>query len=78
MPEFCAGHGEIQRRITSVENKQGGRPCGGHEARLKGIEKSDDDQWAAINSLRRMVYMGAGAAGVLAFLGSIIGSVLKR
>ncbi|TRZ44514.1 hypothetical protein D4S03_11965 [bacterium] len=81
---FCPVHETVQRDIETIKSKQDGRPCQGHDERIKSLGKSEErmsrdnnDQWDAINSLRKMVYMGAGAAGVLAFLGSIIGGYLK-
>jgi len=81
---FCPLHETVQRDIERIKSKQGERPCQGHDERIKSMEKSEErmtrdnnDQWDAINNLRKMVYMGAGAAGVLAFLGSIIGGYLK-
>ncbi len=59
-------------------------PCQSHEERIKSLKeaeermfKGNNEQWVAINGLRKMVYMGAGATGVLAFLGSILGTYMR-
>ncbi len=82
--EFCPLHEMIQKDITDIKGRQEGRPCQTHTAEITALGKSekrleDDnrDQWTAINRLRAMVYMGAGATGILAFLGSILGTYLK-
>ncbi len=63
--------------LRKIKDKQDKRPCSEHTVKIEGLLKSDDEQWVAINKLRAMVYMGAGATGVLAFLGSILGTYLK-
>ncbi len=74
----------LQQDIRDVKRKQEGRPCQTHTAEISNLAKTDIDfknenkeQWIAINRLRIMVYMGAGATGVLAFLGSIVGAYIK-
>lgn len=82
---FCPVHGEVQATIKEIRARQEARKCLTNEsdiAHLRSdmdkIEKENEKQWTHINSLRRMVYMGAGATGVLAFLGSIFGTWLRR
>lgn len=75
---LCPVHGQVQQDLDNIQEVQRTRPCTGHEERLKTAETTNKEQWEAINSLRKMVYMGAGATAVLAFLGSILGAFLKR
>jgi hypothetical protein len=81
----CPLHPVIAEDLRTIKMNQDKRPCQDHTARLNHLEKEDmkihetnNEQWTAINRLRVMVYMGAGATGVLAFLGSILGTFLKR
>ncbi len=82
---FCPVHAEVQADLTRIKSKQDTRPCQDHGARIASAEKANSSQWEAIDNLRgsvdslkKIVYMGAGATAVLAFLGSIIGAILKR
>jgi len=75
---FCLSHEDIKRKIEKVEDRQATRQCDFHTEKLKSLERSVEAQWKAINSLRTLVYMGAGAAGVLAFVGSILGALVRR
>jgi len=75
---FCPSHAEIQADLTRVKQKQDARPCQDHGARMIAVERENKSQWEAINGLKKIVYMGAGATAVLAFLGSIIGAILKK
>ncbi len=82
--EYCPVHKIFERDITDIKERQEKRPCQTHTAEISSLVKADTDfknenkeQWIAINRLRIMVYMGAGATGVLAFLGSILGTYLK-
>jgi len=75
----------MQEDIGEIKTKQDGRRCVLHESDIfhlredMGEVKLDNrEQWTAINKLRWVVAMGAGGAGVLAFLGSIIGAWLKK
>lgn len=74
---FCIGHQEVKKDIEKIEEKQNLRPCGVHESRLNFLEEAIKDQWSQINKLKIPIYMGAGAAGGLSLLGSIIGSWIK-
>jgi hypothetical protein len=75
---YCPVHTEVQEKIAKIEAKQDSRPCQGHTVKIENLEKSDTKQWLDIDRLKRLVYIGAGATAVLAFLGSIIGGLLKR
>lgn len=82
--ELCSVHEILQQDIRDIKKKQEGRPCQTHTEKVLGLERADSriendnkDQWVAINKLRIMVYMGAGATGILAFLGSVLGTYLK-
>jgi hypothetical protein len=77
---FCPVHREITQDLRDIKEKQASRSCSGHEERLRALERSDErlerdnnDQWTAINQLRRLVW---GWAGIAAFLGSAAGSLL--
>ena len=81
---YCPVHLEVQGKIAEIQRVQKERPCQENTEKLRNLEKMDtrlekdsDAQWVDINKLKRMVYMGAGATAVLAFLGSIIGGLLK-
>jgi hypothetical protein len=76
-PITCPLHTDLTKKVDRMEIKQDERPCQGHEERIKNAEKVNDLQWTEINLLKKLVYMGAGAAAVLSFLGSIIGSWIK-
>jgi hypothetical protein len=82
---FCPGHPEVAKDLREIKQKQMDRPCGENTARITALERADTrmeednkDQWSAINNLRRLVYMGAGATAILAFLGSVLGAFLKK
>ena len=82
---FCPVHKDVQAEIIKIKEKQDARRCQSHEAQLNNLVDSLDEtkgvnkeQWAEINKLKVMVYTGAGGAGVLAFLGSIIGAWLTK
>ena len=82
---FCPLHGELQSTIKKIEGRQEARKCLTNEsdiehlkATIVEIKLTDDKQWTSIDNLRRLVYMGAGATAVLAFLGSVLGALLKR
>ena len=62
----CPVHSGIQATISHLQED------------IVEIKGDSRDQWSAINKLRWVVAMGAGGAGVLAFLGSIIGAWLKK
>ena len=81
----CPLHPVHEAKLNRIEAKQDNRPCIAHDAQLLALKEDTQDikeinklQQTAIDSLKRMVYMGAGAAGVLAFLGSVIGQIIKR
>jgi len=76
--EYCPIHTEVQAKILAIQAKQESRPCQTNTEKISTLEKDSINQWLTINQLRRIVYMGAGAAGVFAFLGSILGAVLKK
>lgn len=87
MPEdlFCPIHERMQEDLRDIKLRQDARKCVIHESDINhlregmGEVKLDNrEQWVAINKLRWVVAMGAGGAGVLAFLGSIIGAWLKK
>jgi hypothetical protein len=80
---FCPIHKDISQKIDSIVAIQGTRHCGSHDAMIKGLNEDMDrvevdnkDQWTAINSLRRLVYMGAGGVAAAAFFGSVLGNVI--
>ena len=81
---YCPVHGEVQEKIAEIQRVQKSRPCQENTEKIRNLEKMDtriektsDAQWVDINKLKRLVYMGVGATAVLAFFGSIIGSLLK-
>lgn len=76
--EYCPMHTKIEIEITEIKTTQKDRPCQTNTEKIATLERDRIDQWKTINQLRRIVYMGAGAAGVFAFLGSILGAVLKK
>ena len=76
--EYCPIHTEVQSKIKDIQTRQENRPCQTNTEKIKSLESDKIDQWKEINQLRRIVYMGAGAAGVLAFLGSMLGVILKK
>lgn len=69
----CPFHEQMSKELQEIKNKQFSRHCEGNEVKINKLEKSDDEQWTRINSLTRLVYIGAGAAG---FLGSLVGHIL--
>jgi N-acetylmuramic acid 6-phosphate (MurNAc-6-P) etherase len=78
-------HSIVKETLGTIVQIQRDRPCGVNTTRIDHLERADKyiasdnkDQWTAINQLRRLVYMGAGAGGVLAFLGSILGAILQK
>jgi hypothetical protein len=80
---FCPVHKDVSQRLDTVMGIQGARHCGSHEAQIKGLNEDMDrvevdnkEQWTAINSLRRLVYMGAGGVAASAFFGSVLGNVI--
>ncbi len=82
--EYCPVHKIFERDITDIKERQEKRPCQTHTAEISSLvkadvkfEKENSEQWTAINRLRIMVYMGAGATGVLAFLGSVLGTYMR-
>ena len=82
---FCPVHLEVQSTIREIKAKQDSQHCLTHESDIRHLQEAvvdikiiHRDQWSAINKLRWVVAMGAGGAGVLAFLGSIIGAWLKK
>jgi N-acetylmuramic acid 6-phosphate (MurNAc-6-P) etherase len=81
----CPLHSLMQQKLAEIEKAQRARQCQGHEERIKGMEraeerltKASDVQWTAINDLRKLVYMGAGGAALLSFLGAVLGAFLRR
>jgi hypothetical protein len=82
---YCPAHQEVQEKIGEIQRVQKSRPCQENTVEIKHlkemdsrIEKTIDEQGIIIDRLRRLVYMGAGATAVLAFLGAIIGGILKK
>lgn len=75
---FCPMHPETQQAIRDIKARQDSRKCLTNESDIRHLIESSKEQWIAINSLRRFAYMGAGATGVLAFLGSIFGAWLMK
>ena len=82
---YCPVHLDVQGKLLEVQRVQQTRPCQENTEKIKNlkemdsrIEKTIDEQWIVINQVRRLVYMGAGATAVLAFLGAIIGGILKK
>jgi hypothetical protein len=79
--ETCPFHNLIQDQVT----KQSERPCDVHTTKIAALEKEDSRldsdnqrQWTEINKLKFLVYSGVGAAGVLSFLGSLLGAFIKK
>jgi len=84
MAEPCSLHAGLQAEINRIKMTQEARPCRENAVRLESIKEAlgeikdtNSEQWKEIDKLKRLVYMGAGAAGVLAFFGSIIGGFVK-
>jgi len=73
---FCPVHKEVRDDIDRIERVQEARLCIAHEVQITTLERSDNDQWTAINNLKRMVYLGAGVVWAAALFGSIIGNLL--
>jgi len=78
--ELCPVHNHVFADLEALKRKQGERPCGEHTADLKnlkqeavGLKKDNDDQWVAINQLRKVVW---GWAPIMSFLGSAIGALV--
>ena len=46
--------------------------CGRQGARIDNLEQSDEEQWTAINEMRKAVWMGRGAMVACASFGGII------
>jgi hypothetical protein len=76
MEDPCVFHRQVSEEIKEMRQKQEARHCLTHEVKLSYLEKSDEDQWAAINQLRRLVYSGIGIVGASSFFGAIIGNLL--
>ena len=83
----CPWHEDVKCDIERIDGVQRGRDklCAENNTRIKHLEEADGkkertnaDQWTAINSLRRMVYIGLGGTMVLAFLGSILGAWMTK
>ncbi len=68
----CPWHKDVAQDLREIKERQADRPCRANEVRIATLEKSDDEQWAAINQLRKSVWFGAGAA----FAGSGVASLL--
>ena len=82
---FCPLHPYTEERLKAVEAIQATRHCVVHETDIVHIKEDigeiklvDTAQWTRINQLQWYVAMGAGGAGVLAFVGSIIGAWLFK
>ena len=82
---FCPVHGDTQASIKDIKVRQDTRKCLTHESDILHLKETVGEiklentrQWTSIDNLRRLVYMGAGATAVLAFLGSVLGAVLKK
>ncbi|HAY20916.1 MAG TPA: hypothetical protein DCY27_01860 [Desulfobacterales bacterium] len=80
---FCPVHADVQRDIREIKGRQDARHCESNEVRLNNavddigeLKGVDAEQWAAINQLRRLVYIGAGGVSVAAFFGSIVGQMI--
>ena len=80
---FCPVHADVQGSIRRIQDKQESRHCGAHEAMLHSTQRDiaeikcdNDEQWVAINQLRRWVYVGMGGVSVAAFFGSIVGQMI--
>ncbi len=76
--EFCPVHKIFERDITDIKTKQEGRPCQTHTEKISTLERSDNDQWVAINQLRKTVWGWAGAIALGGFGGSILGTLAIR
>ncbi len=76
--EYCPMHTRIEGEVKEIQTVQKGRPCQTNTEKIANLERDKVDQWTSINQLHKLVYMGAGPEGVLAFLGSILGAVLKK
>lgn len=82
---FCPAHSDVQEKVGELQRVQKNRPCQENTEKIRNLERMDirlekaiDEQCIVINQLRRLVYMGAGATAVLAFLGSIVGAMLMK
>jgi hypothetical protein len=75
---FCPVHTEVRKDIERIEEVQRRRPCGENTEAINTLKSSDEKQWIKISRLERLVYIGAGGAGVLAFLGSLLGAFLRK
>ena len=60
--------------IAKVLEGQAGRRelCGRQGARIENLEQSDNEQWTAINEMRKAVWTGRGAMVACASFGGII------
>ncbi len=65
----------ILEDLKKIKDKQDERPCVAHTIKIEGLVKSDDEQWDAINQLRKTVWGWAGAIALGGFLGSILGTI---
>lgn len=72
----CVLHERLEGDINDIKKTQKERPCQDHTARLKNVEKSNDEQWTAINELRRTVWKWAGVATVAGCVGSVLGGII--
>ena len=65
--------------ISKVLERQANRGelCGRQGARIENLEQSDDEQWLAINEMRKAVWMGRGAMVASASFGGIIVAVAQ-
>ncbi len=77
-PNPSGTYGLILKDIERIKDKQGERPCETHTVEIKGLIKSDDEQWIAINQLRKTVWGWAGAIALGGFGGSILGTLAIR
>jgi len=72
----CVLHDRLEKDLDRIEKNQAARPCQDHTARLTVAEKTNEEQWTAINKLREAVWMWRGIMALAGFLGSIAGSLL--
>ncbi len=71
---LCEVHCDVRRDLQNLQDKQGARPCGNHEARLLEVEDQTAKQWLDIKDLQKTVWKGIGMLTMAGFFGSIIGS----
>jgi hypothetical protein len=70
----CSVCGIIQRDLELIHAAQKTRPCGANTTEINNLKESDNDQWQAINELRKAVWKMGGGFALAGFAGSILGA----